>query len=355
VSTKSLTWGLVIATYKRAYILPHCIKLAAGQSRQPQEIIVIDASPDWQTTRDRIVADIGESSPSIRLYYVKAARPSITAQRNQGIDLATSDILFFFDDDTLMNADCAEEIMAIYEADTAQSIVGIQAVLDVTIPEEVATSSYADIRYKGVVDGSFGASSNPIVRLGHRLLAAEDYIVKYEEVDHPIQIPLSLQRMRVALTDVLAGMRMTFRRAVIRETRFEDLLERYAAYEDYDASLRASRYGLLLTALRARVCHLKSGGGRLSRRKTTYLSSLNWAVLLRLNSSDPQRARRIYKRKLVKSAIVDLLRDVVRNRWDLPHFRGRIAGLMMINSVFDRNPQELRKWYKNYQGIMFKE
>jgi glycosyltransferase involved in cell wall biosynthesis len=48
--SKSLTWALVIATYKREHILLRCLRLAAVQTRLPKEIIVVDASPDYEKT-----------------------------------------------------------------------------------------------------------------------------------------------------------------------------------------------------------------------------------------------------------------------------------------------------------------
>lgn len=349
-----LTWSLVIVTYKRAYVLPQCIQLACLQSRPPREVIVVDASPDWEQCRSVIQAQLLKSHSDIQLIYVAANRASIPAQRNQGIDLASSDIVFLIDDDALMHQDCAKEIMAVYEADPDEAVVGVQASLDTALPAEVDRSAYATIRYDGVVDGSFGRSRNPLHRFGHRLLSAEDFIVRYDSPVRAKPMPAAISRMAVAQAEVLAGMRMTFRRRIISEVRFEEVLHRYAAYEDFDASLRASRRGLLLTSLRARVCHLKTpGGGRLSRRDLAYIGSVNWAVLLRLNCQDPNRAEREYRRKLLQNAMVDLVRDVFRRRWSVPHFRGRVAGLRMLRRIFRCQPDELREWYKTHQEAVF--
>jgi GT2 family glycosyltransferase len=350
------TWSLAIATYRRGYILPTCIRLACEQSRPPEEVVVVDASPDWEATRAVVRAQLAQAHPAIRLVYVAAARASSAAQRNQAVDLARADIVFMLDDDALMHPGCAAEIMAVYEADAEERIAGIQAVLSTSLPGDIDRSDYAGLRYEGVVDGSFGGSRNPLHRFGHKLLSAEDFIVKYDDEGAEAPLPAAVAKLPVARTDVLAGMRMTWRRRIIGEVRFEELLHRYAVYEDYDASLRAARHGLLLTALQAKVCHLKSaGGGRLSRRDLAYVSSLNWAVLLRINADDPGRAEQDYRRKLLQNAWIDLLRDILRRRWRLPHFRGRVAGLRMLRSIFRRSPTELREWYRTYQETLFQE
>jgi GT2 family glycosyltransferase len=356
LADRQLGWSLTIATYRRGYILPTCIRLACDQSRPPDEVVVVDASPDWKETRALVESQLSQTHPEIRLLYVAAGRASSAAQRNQAIDLASSDIVFMIDDDALMHPGCAAEIMTIYEADSEERIAGVQAILTTSVPAEVDQSAYADIRYDGIVDGSFGRSRNPLHRYGHKLLSAEDLIVKYDSAGNEPSLPAAVSKLAVARTEVLAGMRMTWRRRIIDQVRFEELLQRYAAYEDYDASLRASRHGLLLSALKAKICHLKSaGGGRLSRRDVAYISSINWAVLLRLNSDDPKRVEREYRRKLLKNAGIDLLRDMLRRRWRLPHFRGRVAGLRMLPTIFRRSPAELREWYRTYQETLFQE
>jgi hypothetical protein len=85
-------------------------------------------------TCDKIKATVVRDHPFIRWQYVQADVCSSSWQRNQGLKLTTSEIVFFFDDDSLMYPDCAEQIMNIYEADTQGRIVGINAVPDNTRP-----------------------------------------------------------------------------------------------------------------------------------------------------------------------------------------------------------------------------
>jgi hypothetical protein len=80
--SKSLTWALVVATYKREHILLRCIRLAAVQARLPKEIIVVDASPDYEKTRDLVTHEFGELYPQIQLIYVKASQCQVVPSRN---------------------------------------------------------------------------------------------------------------------------------------------------------------------------------------------------------------------------------------------------------------------------------
>src|SRR5262249_34568845 len=97
LNSQTLTWALVIATYRREHILPRCLRLAAQQTRPPAEVIVVDASPNWEKTRDEILASVAAAHPAIRWAYVAAEQRSSAFQRNQGVRLAGADILFLID------------------------------------------------------------------------------------------------------------------------------------------------------------------------------------------------------------------------------------------------------------------
>ncbi|HIK55708.1 MAG TPA: glycosyltransferase [Synechococcales cyanobacterium M55_K2018_004] len=350
ISSTKLTWALVIATYRREHTLLRCLKLASQQSRPPQEIIVVDASPDWEKSRDRIFQEIGTHFPHIHLMYVKAHRPSAAAQRNQGISLASADILFLIDDDSLMYPNCADEIMSIYEADVHQEVAGIQANLGLSIPDQPTVESSSQYS----IDGSFGASRNPLFRLGHQLLAVENLYIPYDDHYQPY-IPTSVAAFDVVTAPFLGGMRMTFRRHIIQKVQFDDFLVRYTCGEDCDASFRALQYGVLLTALQAYICHLKEPSGRLSRRLTSMLFVANWAVLLRLNHKHPQRIKGKYYLVAIKSLLIDVFRDILRGRWTIPSARGKFSALLLLNKIFDSKPCEIRGWYRQLQERLIEQ
>ena len=129
VNQNRLTWALVIATYQRAHILPRCLRLAVQQTRLPMEIIVVDSSQNWEETRDAIKAKliVALSRRFVGRMSLRNRRSS-ASQRNQGVRLATADILFLIDDNSLMYPDCAEQIMRIYEADKDKTVSGINAI-----------------------------------------------------------------------------------------------------------------------------------------------------------------------------------------------------------------------------------
>ena len=238
------SWALVIATYDRAEILGHCIRLAVEQSRPPAEVIVTDAGANWRETGEAIRREVLARHPGIAFAYQPAAEKSLTVQRNQGVGLTRSDVLFLIDDDSLMHPGCAAEIMAIYEADTAGDIAGVQANLSDDLPPGLVIQG----ERKAVGASKLGPGGGPSALLALRdwlrrkvfLMDAGELFIPYDGAAH--QAPPALRMPEGAeRTYLFHGCRMTFRReAVVREP-FEPILRSYCPGEDLDASYRISR------------------------------------------------------------------------------------------------------------------
>src|SRR5262249_52513802 len=147
------------------------------------EIIVVDASPGWEKTRDDVLANLAAAHPEIRWNYVAAEKRSSAAQRNQGIRLATADVLLLIDDDSLMYPDCAEQILRIYEADPEGVVAGVNA-MHVPVPPDDPQDALAQ---KPSEHGTTKHYS-PVARAIRGLLRADDLFVPYD-ADFP-QHPL---------------------------------------------------------------------------------------------------------------------------------------------------------------------
>lgn len=346
-----LNWGLVIATYKRRHILPRCLRLALNQSRPPAEIVVVDSSPDWEDSRSEVLTTLrgeaeGQSDApgAIRWVYVQAERRSSAAQRNQGIRLATADVLFLIDDDSLMYPDCAERIMEIYEADSLGKVAGVNA-MHVPIPPDIPDDPAA---LKPSLHGTT-RSYGPVARLVRGLLRADDLFVPYDEDFPRHPIPPALERPEVGTRRLMAGWGMTFRRSVSLAEPFEEIMTHYASGEDSDMSYRASRRGLLLTALEGRLCHIGASGGRMPAFVVVALGSLNPLVLHRIYSTDLKRSMRRSRVLLIRRACIGLLKDLSGGRFSVPNVRGIFFALKMMRSVFSKDERTLRQWYPAFQ------
>ncbi|MGD1278307.1 MAG: glycosyltransferase [Tepidisphaeraceae bacterium] len=338
-----LHWSLVIATYQRQQILQRCLRLAAGHTRPPRQIIIVDASPDWQRSRDAVLSTLAAEHAEIAWIYVPAERRSAAAQRNQGIRLADAEIIFLIDDDSLMYPDCAAQIMRVYEADAGGAVAGVSPV-HVPLPPDRPQAAAGDAAERGTTK-----RHGRLMRFVRRLLAADDIFVPYDEDFPRHALPPALAQLPVTLRPLMVGSGMTLRREVCLREPFEEILGYYAYGEDSDAGYRASRGGALVTALSARVCHIGAGGGRLDRFVVAALGALNPLVLHRLYSTDLNRSRRRLRRMMARRMLILLGKDLSQGRFALPNVRGMLYAWRRMDEVFARSPEELRVWYPQVQ------
>ncbi len=342
-----LTWALVIATYKRSHILPRCLKMAAQQTRQPQEVIVVDASPDWEQTREQVTQEFSHRYPQIQLTYVQATRPSTTAQRNQGVALASADVLFLIDDDSLMYPTCAEEVMQVYDSDRQQQIKGVQGLHQ---PEPPDQQDFAQSGNYQVGSIAVQPRQTLLRRLVKTLLNIEQtYFLPYERTPPAHQVPSHLKSLNIDVIPVMVGYAMTFRRNVFELEQFCEVLERYAACEDQDLSYRVSRHGAIVNALDAKLCHLEISGGRLSAYTVAVLAGLNAAVLHQLYSRDRDYVQSAWRRILYRRVLINFLKEISEKRWGFPKTKGNLYAISQLKTVQAKSAVELTTWYPAFQ------
>jgi GT2 family glycosyltransferase len=348
-----LSWALVVATYQREQILPQCLQLAIAQTRQPAEVIVVDASENWEKTRDRVIAEIAATAPHIRWEYVPATHRGSTLQRNQGIDLATADILFLLDDDSLMYPDCAEQIMKIYEADRSGEVKGVQASLVEATPSDVIVNDTT--KPAGWQWGKSLPVTATLVNFVWKhifLMNNEVTCVPYAGDFPQYQVPISLRDLDAHPVRLFHGCRMTYRREDIAGERFEPLLLYYALNEDMDASYRVSLRGMLLEAGHAKLCHFQSNSGRLSRYIVTILASLNQAVCVQRYSQNRQRDRRRFYVLNTRRILAEFCKDGLSRRWSFPQLRGVLTSFRYASYIFQLSDEGLALWYPQFQKVL---
>jgi GT2 family glycosyltransferase len=340
------SWALVIATYKRDHILSRCLELAAQQTRPPVEIIVVDASPNWEHTHHRIQDSLAPRFPKIHWIYVKAEKASSAAQRNQGAYLATADVLVFIDDDCLMYPDCAEHLLKAYDLDLDNMLAGVSGILVDRPPDEKLAAATQD----GLVEkGKIPVKRSWFRKLVRRCLNADDIFVPYDAKYPNRPIPEQIADIPSVRSTAFAGGRASFRRQLFLKEPFESILERYAAGEDSDMSYRISRHGALIIALCAQIHHLGAHGGRLPPMVVTALGAMNPAVLLRIYGTDWPGCGLRYRCLLRRRLVIQFLKDISEHRWSLPNSRGIWIAIRHLPEIFCRSEAALRKWYPELQ------
>jgi glycosyltransferase involved in cell wall biosynthesis/GT2 family glycosyltransferase len=345
---ESLTWSLVVATFNRAKVLRRCLELATQQTRPPVEIIVVDASPDWATTREQILRELAVDHPHIRWEYVQAQRRSGTVQRNQGIRLARGDVLFLIDDDSLMYTDCAEQVLRFYDADVDQQVAGVMADEALAPPD-----APAPVEKPSAPPPALSRLRQFKDRLLQQL-GVLDYLLPYDARRPTRPLPPAVRHLNSLPRERLYGAWMTVRRSAIEQEPFDEILDAYSYLEDSDVSYRLARHGLLLLARDAKICHLRDPGGRLSLLTLGILGTLNALVLHRLHSSDLRRSISLYRSFLVKQLAVQGLRDLASRDLTFPRARGVLVAMRLFRKVFTSSEADLREWYPAYQEELFR-
>ena len=99
----------IIPTRHRAEALRRMFETFARSMRQPDEILVIDASDaDQRGTED--VCRNPPAGMTSELRYLPAVQRGAAVQRIQGLEAARHDLLLFSDDDVLVQPDCLERM-----------------------------------------------------------------------------------------------------------------------------------------------------------------------------------------------------------------------------------------------------
>lgn len=338
----TLSWTLAIVTYNRATVLRRALRTALQQTRLPKQVVIVDASDDWQDSWQAIRDEGMDQVGGVEWVYQPAGRRGIAPQRTDALAKTTGDVVMLFDDDTLMYPDCAEQMMRVYESDTRQKIVGVQARRLSQPPDVEGAPPEA-----GQVPKTGGLRQRVVAWFG-----MDRYLLPYEDEPN-VAIPDELADMNLTIHRSFRGAVMSYRTELIRKTGFPDMLERYCYLEDADASQRAARHGLLVEAYDARACHLEDGGGREGRFPVVVMGGTNAMMLHRLHAADHERSRKRYRGMLGRRAWYMLAKDIQARDWSFTGWRGTREARSVCDTIFDQDRDALIQWYADYQAKLW--
>lgn len=216
--------SVVIPTKDRIPEICLCLDSISKQSILPNEIIIIDSGENL-----RLDFILTEKTPTIvSLVKLVRVKVSLTEARNIGVRCSTGDIVFFFDDDVVLDRDYIKQVMSVLANDQEGRIGGVMGNI-VNVKRDVTSLSSVVRRFffwDHFGDGRFLSSGLPT------------YIHGYG---------------KAAQTEFLSGCMSAYRRKVLKEFAFDKNLGRLGGYcylEDADMSYRVSRkYTLMYTPL----------------------------------------------------------------------------------------------------------
>jgi glycosyltransferase involved in cell wall biosynthesis len=358
-SPARLTWSHCIPTLNRMDILAQAVRLSLDQTCPPTEIIIVDAGDEVDANRTRIEAIFAEhQGPKPDLVYLASPVKSLTRQRNIAIERARGDILFLFDDDTLMFPDCAAEILKVYAADDQQQIAAGMAQ---NVPDLPGKVQVADVDRKAIGDAALrknGLRDSPLFAWVWDKVFMMNALYHFVAYDTPQRMtwpdmvtvgPLYLLRV-----PLLSGFAMTVRAGVARKEPFDANLLSYCPAEDLDASYRFSRHGMNVLIETALVHHFEAAGGRIKRRQAITLGLMNVASFVAKNSSQRRQNIRSYYTRYLRRLLAEFLKDGLSRRYTFPQFLGALSAFWPSVSIFRHSRDGFDDWYRAQQRRVLK-
>ena len=254
---EKLKISVIIPTKDRVDEIRRCIKSILNQTILPDEIIVVDSSE--KKVLDSLIREtFPHAACKIRYFYYKGSN---NMARNMGVRRSTGDILFFFDDDVILNKDYIKEVVKLFEEDKESNIAGVMGkITNIRRDMPAVSAAFRRVFFLGYFgDGEFTPSG----------------------------IATSVQHMnKITKTSFLSGCGMAYRRKVFREFAFDENLGRHSGYcyrDDVDFSYRVSRkYSLIYTPF-AKLEHRKSEKSRIDQTLATRQQIFNFYYLFKKN------------------------------------------------------------------------
>lgn len=266
---KRLTAGVIIPTRNRLSDLLVCLNSIAQQTVLPDELIIVDASdtPVCQQAAYQEFLRRYEARKQERtcVQYAHVAVPGLPVQRNKAIEMATADILYFFDDDVILASNYLAQMQKIFAIRPSYG-GGMGSVTNISpLKKNVFWAAKKVFGLQQIYQtGGFTWSGMPLHAYGSE---------KFQEVK------------------VLGGCCMAFRADVLKKHVFDEKLGRYAYMEDADFSWRVSREKKLFYNPHARLAHMVSPQARDKIVDTRALYIKNYSYLFFKN---------VYKTRRIK-------------------------------------------------------
>jgi glycosyltransferase involved in cell wall biosynthesis len=258
--TARLLFSVVVPTKGRLEPLRKMLESLRGADPGPAEILVIDA--DERSSARELVAELQDGR--LPLHYVHS-EPSLTKQRNVGIDRASGDVLVFLDDDVSLPSNLFAKLEGAYSDDDVVGATG------------------------WVVEPHAQRLGGPPSFLRRLLLpGSRRHPGRFTCYGYPHYIVLADGPCDV---EFMPGCFMSARRAAAEEVRFDENLGAYALAEDEDFSYRLSQLGRVVYLPDVVVMHEKLGFRSFDSRNFGRLVVKNRAYLFRKNFPQTPWAR----------------------------------------------------------------
>ncbi|CCG52683.1 Glycosyl transferase, group 2 family protein [Flavobacterium indicum GPTSA100-9 = DSM 17447] len=253
-----MNFSLIICTYNRDEAIATLMHSIAKQTVYPEQIIIVDASLNSKTN------DFFEKNQfkNIEYYNVDGENRGLTKQRNFGIQkvVATSEIVCFLDDDTILTANYFQELLDTYHKHPEALGVGGYITNEVHW-EKLEANKVTDASYY-VNDGYIRKEDKRNVLRKRLGLGADKNPGFLPEFSHGRSVSYLPPTDKIYEVEQFMGGVSSFRKKVLDEHKFSTFFDGYGLYEDADFTFRISRIGKLFVNTKAKLEHHHHPSGR---------------------------------------------------------------------------------------------
>jgi glycosyltransferase involved in cell wall biosynthesis len=224
--------SIVIPTRNRAASLRRTLESLAVQSSQPAQIVLVDGSSDRDTVSACVERPVRGLASALN--WVPAAVLGAAAQRNQGIALCRHDVIGFFDDDILLEAECMARLFRTLTADS--SLGGVSAMI---VNQNYSPPGMASRLVFRVLAGRRMAS------YAGCLLGPAVNLLPEDRADLPETVPVEWLNTTCTL----------YRREALPDPPFPGFFTGYSMMEDVTLSVCVARNWKIANVRTARIYH----------------------------------------------------------------------------------------------------
>lgn len=278
-----MKFSLIICTYKRPKPLFKLLQSVKEQSLCPDEILIIDGSPDNQT--EKIITQ--NRFQNLQYFKVEPKDRGLTRQRNFGIQKVTDsvEIVCFLDDDIVLESDYFKELINTYYK----------------FPEALGVGGYIinEAHWKKV-EKNYSIGSNEFFYDGWVRQESSRYKLRKKlgldsncapgivpEFSHGRSIGFLPPSGKIYETELLMGGVSSFRKKVFEQIKFSTYFEGYGLYEDADFCIRLSKLGKLYCNTAAQLNHYHEPSGRPNQYKYGKMVVRNGWYVWRVKNPNP--------------------------------------------------------------------
>lgn len=253
-----MNFSLIICTYNRRKAIEILMNSIVNQSLYPNQIIIVDGSLNEET---KTYFENTEFK-NLDYFLIDASVRGLTKQRNFGISKvnATSEVVCFLDDDTILDSNYFEELIKTYTK--YPNAFGVGGYITNEVKWDINSESYIKNSRFFTFDGFHRIEDKRFIfrkMLGLDSNVLPGYLPMFSHGRSISYLPPSGKIYEV---EQLMGGVSSFKKEVLDIHKFSTYFDGYGLYEDAEFTIRISKQGQLYVNTNATLEHHHDASGR---------------------------------------------------------------------------------------------